>query len=268
MARRRQGAPDISRFSGGGVTVPSSDFNAVNNGLKIPYEIIEIDLSIPRSIALNTQDERSLQGNSVYIDQNTDVGVATLILQGNSKMAPPGRIYVQPGANFQIPFTRLILENLAQPGKVMRIFYGVDIDFKPGVSAPLIIAGVVSTAEQGALYGSAFSSTSLITAGTPLNVFLAASNPNGFRIHDARLGGVNGTNTSALALLSKASAPATLIDGDVLMTDDIGWTSGAAFYSRGKLLAVRRVSGGKRLDFMVGITDTGTNIKSALYDLL
>lgn len=259
--------PDIARFNS--MRLPSTDFNAVRDDVAIPYLFYELDLSVPRSIAAGTQIVLQLKGNSIYIDQNSDVGAATIVFHDQSLTAKPGKVYVQPGFNAQIPFDVLTIENLGQPGKVLRIFYGVDIDFKPGVNGILIINGVVSTSEQGSLYGVAFSSNGVLANNQNEAIVNAAPNVNGIVITRASAYSTTTPGPPFIVLLAKAGAPPTsAIDGDVLLAPEGFAAIGANFSLTSKLDFPIRVAPGKGLYWRnAGTLELG-GLRSVLYTLL
>lgn len=260
--------PYITRFEG--MRLPSTDFGAVRNDLQIEYLFYEQDLSAAHSIAAGTQILLPLKGNSIYIDQAADVGNATIVFHDQSLSARPGKVFVQPGFNAGIPFDVITIENAAQPGKVLRIFYGVDIDFKPGIAGVVTIPGLVNMADVALLPSSSFVSGATLTANTPLNVLAAASNTAGVRIHDGNSCSVNATQIASHALLAKATAPANAIDGVIIMAQDNGFSNAAGdrYHSFGKLVKPRRIATGLRMDFIVSITDTGGCTKYVNYDVL
>ena len=135
-----------------GVTQPSSDFQAVRDGRRgVPLRL-DLDLSVARSIAAGTHAVIAIAGNSFYSDPLIDpvsglpIG-GTVIAQfedvtlGGSSV---GRYTVAPQFIAAIPFTRILVENPAQPGKTARLMYGTDVDFRPGINAQVSIAGNVS----------------------------------------------------------------------------------------------------------------------------
>lgn len=157
---------------------PSSDFEAVKTDLQTGLLWKEFDLSTARSIAAGTAEIVKFAGNSIYIDKAADVGNATVIFQDDSNLLPP-RVFVEPGFIARVPWTRLTIENSAQPGKVLRVFYGVDVDFVPGTSAGVQISGVVDVDVQPFPYATAYSSVTPLVGGVGVLVFSIGTNANG-----------------------------------------------------------------------------------------
>lgn len=256
--------PPFARYNG--VELPSTDFEAVRDQLRIPYLFYELDLTSSRSIAAGTQLQLPLKGNCFYVDQNTDVGVATVIFCDLSTTAKPGKVYVQPGFNAQIPFDYLTFEHTAQPGKVLRFFYGVDIDFKPGNNNSLTVSGVVSAQDYGLDYGVSWTNVGATVANTPITILAPGSNVNGVVLKAASINGRNAGGPMC-AIIAKSSAPATVVDGDVLLSpqnlSDGGIAGGA------QLAQPLRVAAGKGLYFISTLAlGAAANQESALYTIL
>lgn len=123
---------------------PSSDFASVRDGRNSLPLYIDIDLSVARNIAANTQLVIDIAANSLYSDQNILQGIATVHFQDTNLGSSSAPVTVNPGFIAHIPFTRLLIENTAQPGQRLRIFYGVDIDFQPGTGGQVTVSGTVA----------------------------------------------------------------------------------------------------------------------------
>jgi hypothetical protein len=115
--------------------------------------------------------------------------------------------------------------------------------------------GVLFQQERGLDYGTAFVSSAALAANTPQNVLAAASNVNGVRLVDGGFVSQNagGTNCS---LLGKATAPATFVDGDMLIGGTVVTTISGAFYVQGRLPAARLLASGKRIDYIATLAET------------
>lgn len=117
---------------------PSDDFAAVRDGRKSMPLWLDVDLSSARSIAAGTAKVINIAGNSFYIDADTEnVGDARVHFQDATLNNASAPIYVSAGSIMTVPFTQILIENDAQPGKRLRILYGVDIDFRAGVNASI-----------------------------------------------------------------------------------------------------------------------------------
>ena len=160
-----------------------------------PVLSFDIDLSTARSFAAGTALRfDSADGNSLMIDQDPSVGNATMYLQSDQANTT-ARIYVGPGFIIRAPFSGLSFENAAQPGRILRVLFGMDIDFQPGLNQAVTITGFGAGATLGVynvglLPASIFSSTAALVAATPEVV--ATFSTNGGVIHRA-----NAIHTSA-----------------------------------------------------------------------
>ncbi len=121
---------------------PTQDFEAVRAGLRSIVNTFVIDLGPSRSIAAGTALVLPLQGTAFMIDKGSDVGPVTLHIQDQSNN-PVNTINVFPGDTFLMPFTFILLENTSQ-SKVLRIHYGTDIKFFPGLGGNITFTGGLS----------------------------------------------------------------------------------------------------------------------------
>ncbi len=163
----------------------STDFQSVRDGiLSLPLHF-DIDLSIARSKNDGTASIFDVAGNSMFQDQDVaNGGVCKITFQHRDFGISDPAFTSAPGFQANVPFTRVVIENAAQAGKTARIFYGVDLDFKPGSVGVVQITGGVSIAQ-----GSSISESSLTsTAGTLL---LLAANPLRKRFIVRNAAGVN-----------------------------------------------------------------------------
>lgn len=109
--------------------VPSTDFREVRDGRRSGLFWYDVDLSAARSISAGTAQAINIAGNSFYIDADPNGGYAKVHFQDTNLDRPNVGLYCASGTIFKIPFTQLLIENVAQVGKTLRIFYGVDVDF-------------------------------------------------------------------------------------------------------------------------------------------
>lgn len=130
----------------------SVDFSKVRDGRNSMPLWLDIDLSVARSITgtgANAALCINVAGNSFYSDQNALQGVATVHFQDTNLSTASAPITVNPGFIANVPYTQLLIENSAQPGYRMRLFYGVDVDFQPGTGGQVTVAGSVSIIDGG-----------------------------------------------------------------------------------------------------------------------
>jgi len=134
----------------------------------------------------------------------------------------------------------------------------------------LVIDSVIDPAERAMLnrdvgfaYGTAYASTTVLIANTPQNILAAASNVNGVILWACGLNGIHATGSTA-SFLAKATAPGTVIDGDVL---GIAFLAASTNQPMPNLGQSRFVSSGKRLDAISTLT-LASNLFHALFTAL
>lgn len=121
-----------------GLREPSTPFDEVRDGRRSLPLWLDIDLSSARSITDGSHLIINISGNSFYIDADTsNIGNATIHFQDVSLGSADAPIFVSAGFIANVPFTQIMVENTAQAGKRLRIFYGVDIDFQAGVNTSI-----------------------------------------------------------------------------------------------------------------------------------
>lgn len=194
---------------------PSTDFARVRDGRASMPLYLDVDLTTARSIAAGNALALNIAANSLYIDAdttNTGNGIVHFqdIALGNTS-AP---MFVSPGFIANVSFTQLLIENAAQPGKRLRIFYGVDIDFQAGVNASIGISGNVSVIEPAMT--ASFASIANLAANTPQTAVAPGANTNGLILNLATIISFSGAPSFA-TLIAKTSAPSSVTDGDVLL---------------------------------------------------
>lgn len=124
-----------------GIEAPSIDLDAVRDGRRAPMMFIDVPLGNVFGIASGNPVILPISGNSFYIDQDTTVvGTATVHFQDTNLGSKSVPIFAGAGFIAKVPFTQILIENnTAQAGKVLRIVYGVDIDFTAGVNATIAV---------------------------------------------------------------------------------------------------------------------------------
>jgi hypothetical protein len=245
---------------------PSSDFAAVRDGRTSMPLWMDIDLTTARSIAAGTAQVLNIAGNSFYVDADTtNVGTATLHFQDTNLGQSSAPFLAAPGFVANVAFTQILIENTAQAGKRLRIFYGVDIDFRAGVNAS-VISGSVTIANKDDLnasdYNGSYANNGVFAANTAIQVVAPATNTNGLIVLTADLVAIGGA-ASLSSLIAKAGAPANVADGDVLVIAHNLATNPQA----GKLNRAVKVAAGKGLYFIANGASTNS-LMSALYKLL
>ena len=130
------------------------------------------------------------------------------------------------------------------------------------------ITNTVIVDNRGTSYGASYKSNTSLVANTPEVVFTPAANINGAIIHSAMFVGGSPSAQSG-CYLAKASAPISVLDGDVILSGDVYVPfSGGSAYS-GSLKLPIKIAAGKGLYFVVPITESVVPaMRSSLYTLL
>lgn len=122
------------------------DFGAVRDGRNTTLSHFDVDLSVARSIAAGSHLVLNVAGDALVSDLDpVNQGVAVVYVQDTNLTSPGSPVYFPPGAILKAPYTQILIENAAQAGKRLRIFYGVGIDFSAGASGNVNVSGSVST---------------------------------------------------------------------------------------------------------------------------
>ena len=164
-------------------------------------------------------ETKEIQRPSTYLKLfKTTYPVDIVFLRGNQNLNEDA-LQVEAGYGIDIPegFDKIRITNGANPQTVTAFLSGGKIDYDRTVGTVQIstVAGVVSVQDYGDQYAVNFVSSS---ASIPLNVVAAASNVNGIKIVRAqRYDILTGPSQGMATLLAKATAPASLMDGDVLL---------------------------------------------------
>lgn len=248
-----------------GLAPPSVDFGALLDGRKSQLRVFELDLSAARTFASPAPTAQLLKiaGNAFFIDQGTDVGTAQVIFEGNADNTGPlinAALTVGPGFVANVQFANLWIANAAQVGKVLRIFYGVDVTFTPAISSNVTL----NSSPAGYTYGASYKSATALAALTPEAVFTPAANTKGATVWACQAV-TSGAGQNIGAYIAKASAPGTLIDGDpVFLANAIG----AANYSVPFALANPvQIPAGKGLYYISQTAEAGPVVRFVNYTL-
>jgi len=250
-------------------------FKAAQNQTTTELLCYQLDLSTLRTFSgtgANAPVVLNLAGNAWFIDQKSDVGNADIIFNDKATSANPIGIFAQPGAIYRVTANQLTIANTAQAGKFLRIWYGVDVDFTPGLSLTgtsntNVINSSLVVKEAGNAYGASYKSTTALAANTPETIVAAGSNVNGVTIWHASTYSRDVTAQQSGVFIAKATAPATVIDGDVLCGSTAG-SEGAGFFCGGGMIdRPLIVPAGKGL-FYISTTAMGQCQRMMLYTIL
>lgn len=255
---------------------PSSDFAGIRDGRNSLPLYIDVDLAAARSIGSNSHLILNIAGNSFYSDADTtNGGNAVVHFQDTNLGNSSAPFFVSPGFIANVGFTQLLIENTAQAGKRLRIFYGVDIDFQAGVNSSIAIAGTVligntianpaEIAISANTYGASYQSLTAIAANTPDTVFLPATNTNGAIIWDASFMN-NSASPGYGSFIAKASAPTSTVDGAVILGAD-AVAQGASIFMGGSLKLPVKIPAGLGLYYICANAESSAH-RHCKYTLL
>lgn len=249
----------------------STDFRSVRDGRNAPDFYFDIDLSSARNISAGTALIVNVAGNSFYCDANPGDGNAVVKFQDTNLDRVSTPFYVSPGFIAKIPFTQMLIENTAQPGKKIRIAYGVDVEFQPGSVAQIAVSNVGGyTAARPEAQTGFFSDTSVIVANTPLTIFTPAANVNGAVLLSADGSFYDNLSSSSAVFISKSSAPASIIDGSILVGSKLAFNGTAQTGHALTLPCPQYISAGQGL-YYISNTAQGAatnNYRACRYKLL
>lgn len=123
----------------------TADFQGKRDQRASPLSYFDVDLSIARSPSLGNLLNLNVGGNLFYVDQNPDIGGYATVYFGDGTVRGGTPVYVGSGFLSNADFVQLSFQNVAQPGKVLRVIYGTDVNFKPqfGSIAQVNVANVL-----------------------------------------------------------------------------------------------------------------------------
>lgn len=235
-----------------------ADFDRARSMIATPFQYVDIALDVA-----GVNQVFNVSGDFLYVDASS-TGTVTLELN-NQYNDPSAPFQVSAGFGLQALFKQLKLTWTAQAGKKIRLMYSTGDKVVPTNSTT--ISGGVTVTQNGYSYGASYKSqTALGALGTEL-VFSAAANPNGAILwRAAAYSYIASSAQSVGAYIAKATAPGSLIDGDVLAISD---AAAIAAISTGtlKLEVPVRIPAGKGVYFISFNAEAGA-LRSALYTLL
>lgn len=263
---------------GGVLQQPTTNYSAVRDGRRGSILYTRVDLSVARTdtgTGANAPLAINVAGNSFYVDADPVDGYATVEFQDSGSDLSSARIYVSPGAIFNIPFTQFKITNPAQAGKSLTIIYGTDIDFQPGSVSQIAIAGNVSLVD-GTIVGARpesqtgfFSDGGALVASTPLTIVTPATNVNGLVVLSADMNFGASATLLTQVFITKSSAPVSIFDGSVILASKL-IVNTATQNGSATLPKEQYVSAGQGLYFISSSATASTpeNVRYCRYKLL
>lgn len=234
------------------------DFDRARSMIATPFQYVDIALDVA-----GVNQIFNVSGDFLYVDASS-TGVVTLELN-NQYNDPSAPFQVSAGFGLQALFKQLKLTWTAQAGKRIRLMYSTGDKVVPTNSTT--ISGGVVVSQSGYVYASSYKSITALAANTPETVFTPAANVNGATLWRASFVSVNAAFPSA-AFLAKNAAPATILDGDVIVAVDGIAATAAVQLAYGKLEAAIHIPAGKGLYYIASTAEVAASVmRSALYTL-
>lgn len=237
----------------------STDFNRVRDGRNSPDAYFDFDLTNARDEFIN------IAGNSFYVDANPMDGNAVVYFQETDNLRGPTPFYVSPGFIARIPFTQVRIRNTAQPGKKIRVVYGVDTDFQPGSVSQVSFAGAVDV--QPTLPTNGWNDASVLVANTPVTVFTPAANVNGAIVYSLQSNESYATAQNA-AFVAKSSPPVSVVDGIIVCQALVFAVTAGQENQSVDMTVSRRIPAGLGLYYISSAVPSSTRLRSASYSFL
>lgn len=119
----------------------------------------------------------------------------------------------------------------------------------------------------GQVYGASYRSITANTANVAEQIFSAASNINGAIIHAASFAEYNATTVPTPAFLAKATAPSSVVDGDIILGQEGFNFFTSANTTGGSLKNPLKIAAGKGLFYITNIAQSSCS-RGVLYTLL
>lgn len=222
---------------------------------------------LQQSIALDSAfnpREIEIQGDFVYADSDS---TGVLYIKFNGTAFP----WIPMRPNFSLsgfPIRRAWIKNTsAQAGKTINLYWGYGARIIPpnqDITSIGSITNDVNALIRAFSFGSSYTNVANLAANTNEVILAPASNTAGVDLldfHNAPSGAATLTGT----LLSKASAPASILDGECHGITQIPAGSGVA---AARMERARRLAIGRGIYYRNGGTvESGVN-RSALYNIL
>jgi len=209
-----------------------------------------------------TGDYVRVHGAAVAIRFRTEEGDDFTLVQGQE-------------ANLS-PFKKLLLSHAEATAQTFTIYVGSD----GSVASSAEVSGVVEVTNfpvvqdvevtnfpvDYTVYGASYASEASTTGNNAVAIVAPGANVNGMIIHEASFLYNDGTYGTG-SMLAKATAPATVFDGDVILAPEKRFNDGAGTYVSSKLNRPIYIAPGKGL-YIISTTGMSRFIRRVLYTLL
>lgn len=233
-------------------------FDRARSQIATPFQYIDVALDVAASNQIV-----NVAGNFLYVDA-ASTGFATMEVN-NQYNDPSAPFRISAGFGIEAIFKQLKLSWTAQAGKFIRLMYSTGDRIVPTNSTT--ISGGVSVTQIGYQYVTSYKSITSLAANTPDTVFTPAQNVNGATLWRASFVTMSAAFPAA-SFIAKAAAPASVIDGDVIVSPDSFAVTAAVQIASGKLEAAIGIPAGKGLYFITATAEVAASVqRSALYTL-
>lgn len=206
-------------------------------------------------------------GTLVYLDRVSTGFVSIEINQEQAGSLDP--LTFVAGDSLECPFNMLKLNAPPQSGKTLRLIIGEGVSIRGGTGLSTGSGGIATSVTAypgGATYGASYAATAALAANTPDTIFTPAANTGGAVVWAARYSSLASAGSSRFSLLAKASAPGTVVDGDVLL---LGTSQTTSNVPTGVQLSVPvKVPAGKGLYRISDTAEANPTAAHVLYSLL
>lgn len=227
----------------------------------LPLRRLVLDLTNARNAV-----EFKCTGDFLFLDRNTTGLISVSLRNPQEDPMPMAALDIIEG----VPMDRISITHAAQPGLVANLWYGYHARFRATSNSLSGITSTVNVLELGYNYGASFQSNTSIAVNTNETIVAPASNVNGMTIVNASHGhGVAATGDYLTELLLKSGvAPASSIDGDMILVNAVRSQTLAGLHSSNVVLQNRlRVTAGKGYYRRASITGEGNILFGTQYTL-
>lgn len=174
-----------------------------------------------------------------------------------------------------VPFDRLeLFDESGAPNTVTLLMTPAEFVNQTFSGSVTVVSGVLTDAQLRAApvpvrigeLAQAWGNFSTDAANTAVNVFTAAANVNGAVILSAQASTIH-AGFSVGSFLAKATAPANVLDGEIVAQSN-GGSFGGSYYNAVDMQAPQRIAAGLGLWFITNAAATANGLRSARFILL